>query len=761
MKKSLLAQLKYELAPQQLLPSLTAGLVVGVVSLVTSISLAMPIFSDNLATFVSQGIGLMLFGAVAMGLVNTLTSSFSGIVAIPQGSPIAVIALIAATVANRAAPSMSADALFATIVTAIALTSFLTGLFLIFLGRFNLGELVRYIPYPVVGGFLAGTGMLLTLKAIGVMIDSPFGFAQLPVLIQPGIWFKWLPGVVFAVVLLLVSRRYSHFLIIPGMLLTALVLFYLTLILTGTPLAQAGARGWLLGPFPHGRLWHPPNLTMLRQVDWLLVVGEIGNMSIVAVVSAIALLLKIGALELVVQRDMDLNRELVTAGWGNLAAALGGSPVGYISLGGTVLGYRLGSNSRLIGLTTAALSGIVLFFGAPFLSILPEFVLSGMLLFLGLSFLVEWGYDAWFKFTRYEYGIVLVIMIVMSTIGVLESVGLGIIFAMILFVVDYSRISAVKHVLSGATFQSSVERPRLYRQLLRAKGDWIYILELQGFIFFGTAHKLVTRVRDRLANPDLVAPRYVVLDFRLVKGIDASVILNLMKMKQIAEMNNLVLVFTDVSTSIKHQLETQIFTEADAVRWRVFSDLDHGVEWCEEQLIRVFEEAGISAQPARRRPPRASGIAVLDRFYEDVKAEHSASNVNLPLVDIVGREHLERREVQEGELLIRRGDVPDALYFIESGGAVVQFFQEDGSTARLRKMKPNTIVGEIGFYTDAPATASVMVTEPSVIYVLTQERLTEMETTAPATTVAIHRFIAELLSERLAYTTATIKALRE
>ena len=91
----------------------------------------------------------------------------------------------------------------ATVVAAITLTSLLAGVFFWVLGWLRQGSLVRYIPYPVIGGFLAGTGWLLFQGGLGVMSDASLTLAHLPTLFQADLLLRWLPGVVLAVGLLL------------------------------------------------------------------------------------------------------------------------------------------------------------------------------------------------------------------------------------------------------------------------------------------------------------------------------------------------------------------------------------------------------------------------------------------------------------------------------------------------------------------------------------------------------------------------------
>ncbi len=764
MARRIIAPLIREFYPNRLLPSLSMGTVAATLVVMIQISFALLIFSGPLAEHVGAGIGVTLFAGVMLGLAVALGSSLPGMAAVPQDSPAAVLALVAAAIAASMPPSTSAESLLATVIAAIALTSLLTGVAFVVLGWLRQGRLVRYIPYPVIGGFLAGTGWLLFQGGMGVMTDASLSLAQLPTFFQADLMLRWLPGLILAAGLLLILRRFSHFLIMPAILLGAIAFFYVGLWLTGTPMAQVRAAGWLLGPFPEGALWQPLRPSLLAQVHWPAVVGQFGNAGTILVISVVSLLLNASGVELVARRDVDLNRELKAAGLGNILAGLGGGPPGYHALSISALSYRTGAPSRLIGIWMALLSGLLLLVGTTILSYFPKVVLGALILFLGLSFLVEWLYDAWFKLSKADYAVVWVILVAMSTIGVLEGVGLGLALAVVLFIVDYSRVGVVRHAFSGQTYRSNVDRPRLHEGLLRAKGDWLYILELQGFLFFGTAHSLLDRLRARIGAEDRFKTRFVVLDFRRVRGMDASAALGFAKMVQLAQTQGFTLVLTQLSPPMRRQLQREALTTGEGTAWRIFPDLDHGVEWCEEQMIDTFAQVGLVAKKPKtlmRRlveyleaAPRFAGWQAYPAVEEEApRAEPDAMRGVLPF--------MERLEVEAGEVLIRQGEPPRGLYFVESGQVTIQLEGEDGPATRLRTRGESAIVGEMGLYAGSPASATVVVDAPGVLYYLSTENLARMEAEAPELAAAFHKFIARHLSERLSTTTQTLQVLLE
>ena len=724
--------------PTTTLIGLLAGLIVGVVVVIVAISFAVLIFSGDLAPVAPKGVSLGLFTAAIMAGLIALRSSFRGMVATPQDVPAAITALIAASVAASLPAQTSLDGLFATVVAAIALTTLSTGLFFLLLGLFKLGGLSRFIPYPVIGGFLAGTGWLILKGSVGVLANVPLTLANLSALLETETVIRWLPGFVFGLVLLVILRRTTHFLALPALLVGAIVVFFALLTATGTSVAEATARGWLLQPLPAGEVWRPIGPALLGQVEWATVLAEAPSMLAIMLAGMVALLLNATGLELVVERDIDLDRELRAAGAANILAGLGGGMVGFQTLALSALGHRIAPDRRLVGLISAGLCVVCLLFGSTLLTLFPIPVLGGLLLFLGLAFLVEWVWDAWFKLPRFDYLVVIAILLTIATVGFLEGVGLGITIAVILFVVNYSRIDVVKNQLSGATYTSKVQRPMKHGRALRVHGHELFILQLQGFLFFGTANQLVERLRQRMGEAGLPAVRYLLLDFRLVSGIDSSALLGFVKMRKLAESQGAGLVFVHTSPEIRSQLESNGIRDGEGVVVRWFPELDRAVEWCEDQILL------------------ARSIA-LEEPHLPLDQRLARVLVSVDTSKLMG--YLERMEVPAGHSLMRQDDPADDVYLVESGRITAQMKLGDGSEVRLLTMGAGAVAGQEELYQTTSRTASVVTETPSVIYRLSAGALHRMESDEPELAIALHHFMARILTERLGVLQRTLRSL--
>jgi SulP family sulfate permease len=550
---------------------------------------------------------------------------------------------------------------------------------------------------------------------------------------------KWLPGLLFAVLLLVVIRRYEHFLLMPAMVLAAMGLFYLLVLFTNSSLAAIRIQGWVLGPFPQAGLWPPLTASALAHVHWSVLCGQIGHVGTMLVISGMAALLNTSGLEVTTRRPLEVNRELQAVGLGNLLAGLGGAPVGYHVLSDTALVHKMGVDSRGVGVCAAALCGAALFFGPSLLSYFPKPVLGGLLLFLGFTFLVEWVYEAWFKLTRIDYGLVLVILTVIATCGLLEGVAVGVGVAVVLFVAAYSRIGIVSQTLSGVTYQSTVERPLQQRRVLCEHGEQLYILKLQGYIFFGTANHVLQRVRQRSHAADLPSLRFVVLDFHRVSGLDASALHSFAALKEVAETQALTLVFTHLAPKLRQQLAERGYDQEDDQVFRIFPDLDHGVEWCENHLLDA-------AQGLPTEQQRTLQEQLRDMFPTAGQVERFMT-------------YLDQQEVPAGFQLIRQGDPPQGLYFLDVGQLTAQLEGKAGERVRLRTMGAGTVVGELGLYLGWPASAAVVTDRPSTLYHLSIEAFTQLEQSDPEVATALHKFMVRLVGARLANNNKTLQAL--
>lgn len=570
----------------QFLPDVFVGLTTGAVGVLFDLSFAALIFSGSLSEHLAVGVEVVLLSAAITRAMTAVLSSYPGAVADLGTVPTAILAWSASSIAKQLPVNATSAEILITILVTIALTTCLTGAFLLLLGMLQVGEVVRSVPRPVVGGFVASTGWLLVQGGFKVMTNVSLSLNHIPALIHPNLLIHWLPGLLLGFYLLMLSQRRSHPFVMSASLFAAVSLFYTLLNLSGTSIAQASTQGWILGTaLVNHQTWQPLRWLAWTQIHWSVISNQLTCMLTVVVVTAISLLLNISGLELVADREIDINRELKVAGIANLAIGLGGGIVSYHSLSKSVLAQKMGSRSRLTTLVTAIVFVGCPVLGASLLAYFPKSVLGGLLLFLGLSLLMEWLYEAWFKLPRTDYLIVQLILVVSGTVGFLQGLMLGWVVAVVLFVITDSRIHTPQPGITGSYCPSSQLRAAEEYHYLRQQGEQIYILEPQGFLSFGTANSLVNQVQHHATRSTLSSAQFILLNFRLVSDLDVSAVQSLARLRQMIHRYELILVFTNLRPTIEKKLQQSGVLNSEHFPVQEFSDFDQGLAWCEDQIL--------------------------------------------------------------------------------------------------------------------------------------------------------------------------------
>lgn len=369
--------------------------------------------------------------------------------------------------------------------------------------------------------------------------------------------------------------------------------------------------------------------------------------------------------------------------------------------------------------------------GASFMELVPTFLLGGLLIYVGLEFLIDWLWKARDELPLSDYVVVVLILIVIILSDILQGVTFGFFVAIILFVINYSQLSVIKIETNGSDHASNVDRDLETRELLNKEGHRILILVLQGFIFFGTADKLISAIRSRIMDVEGNHFDFLVLDFNNVSQLDTSAIVTFTKLAQLSDRIGFHIVISGADEkSIKRLVKHGFFTFGEQLWERNYkAQLDTAVDWCERRILtslnRNDEEKNLGLEDVLRRIAyQESDVGLLAKFFE-----------------------IEPRRA--GEYLFKEGDKGESLYFVGTGVVIVVLNLPNKSENILRKFTAGAILGEMAIYTGENRTASVRTETASVLFRLDKDKLEEMGKRFPASTAALHTYIVRVLSERL------------
>ncbi len=707
-----------------------AGLISGAMNIPCCIALASIVFLGDLRPYFPLGVGLCLVGNAMVSAIASLRSSCRYGVATIQDSTPAIVALMALSIASKTHTTAS---MFPTVVAAIALSTLTMGLMLYGLGQFRLGVGTRFVPPSVVSGFLAGTGVILVLGGLGFLINVNLSINNLDQLWSAGAPERWLPGLLFGVGLFGINLRYQQSWVLPTILFGSALIFSLSLPILHISNQDAIARGWIEGGFPGGRLWPPFGPAALSQLDWRILGEHWIHYLVIAFVGSLALLLNISGLEQATGDAIDIDQELKANGLANLAGGILGGANGYLTVSDSVLSYQMKAPGRLPSLINSAMSVAALGFGMSLFKIFPNFLMGGLTIFLGFSILKEPLIDSLQRISRLEYATISVITIVITCSGFIHGVLVGLLACFVFFVISCSRIDLVKFAGSSRSIRSKELRPESDFLMLRQHGEAVQILALQGFLFFGSAFTLYRRVQAQISRKDCPRPRFFVLDFTAVVGIDSGGMTWIHRLASLAGEHQLVLVLSHLSPVAKRQfLRFSGVTQATAsesvaaIHWA--SDMDGALQWCEDQLLALHEEPGL---------PGAVAQSVSERLDPESMA-WTREFINK------AKPYLQREQYQSGAILWKSGDPGGWIYVVESGRLEVVSDTANGEQKRMIAMGPGAIAGMVSFFLKSPRGVTATISRDAVLYSLSRDQMEAMSSQQPELALSLYNRLATI-----------------
>jgi sulfate permease, SulP family len=734
--------IKQELNPSHLLkrehlvPAIISGAMIGLMTTILSISFAVLVFGKAIPEALSIGIGMALFSNIILHLGSALGSSGEGIISHVQSLPPPIQAAMLSSLMGVLPLTMPNEDRVVVAVVTILLSAIITGIVLFVFGQLKFGQLVRLLPLPVIGGFLASVGFALVIGGVSTMIGIKVTLSSVPHLFTQALILRWLPGVVLAAILWIVTARWKNVLLFPTILSMAVAGFYLTCYALGLKIADLRANNLLLGPFSNDSLWQPSYFYwgQINTIDWTVITTQMGIMATLPLVCFIGGLLMVSAIEFSTGSEMNPSFELKTMGVSNFISGIaGGGFIGYPSTTFTVMQRSLGASTRLAGILSALIPLIVLLAGANFLGFIPRFVVSGLLIYFGYQFIDHWLVKQIKQFTVSDMSIIGVIVVTSLRLDFVSSVGVGILAAVGIFLVKYGQTSVVRYVATGASLRSRVTRNATHDDWLSAHANRISIFGLQGYIFFGTAYTLHEDIMSRVTDTHQATLDSVILDFRQVTGIDTSVVQSFHKLYVQLKRKGVTLIFVQMPPKYRGLMQKIVSNE----KFAEYDSLDEALEWRENHLLEHSD-----------LPPYLSRtlLAVFTEHFKD------ASKAEILL------QYLNRLEIPTHTKIIEQNTLADDLFFIESGRLSTYLEQKDSPPIRLQTMVDDTVIGEIGFYLGDLRTATVIADKPSVVYRLSITALAQMEKENPAVAIELHRLIVEKTAKRVNHVFRSVKS---
>jgi len=714
-----------------------AGSISAVVEIAYCISFAALIFTGDLAGGFSLGLAGLIMGTVVTCVIIALTSTFSPVIGGPDSPAVAVMSVLAASIATAlAAKGASTPQIIINVLIALSVSTLLTGILLYGVGALKLGQWLRFVPYPVIGGFLAASGLLLITGGMEVVTQTNLSLApsSWEILYSTLYGPQIVIGTLFAIAISVLGRWVANYLALPIAFVAFLILLDGSLF--GLVGDDAVRSAWFLPSLGELSLWWPATAVSGQQVDWGVIAQSSAEIGSFCGVMAIALLLDVSSLEVARQKSGDLDQEFRSNGLANLLASVLGGFGGSLSMNGCLLLDESGATTRWAGAIVGLVCAIVLFSGADVGSIVPKAILGGMLAYIGAVIIIElWEAPA--QSSWMEWALTGLMTLVIINFGYFMGVVLGVIGACLIFALSYSRIGVIRCHLTRQEFSSNVERAPERLRILQQEGERVHVFWLSGFIFFGSSNGLFERIKRAIEAQREKPVGYVVLDFSAVSGLDASAVLSLVKLRNYCKEHGVTLAFSGLGEAMRVSFQKAGFFGSGEPH-QLFASRDEALEWCEDMILMHHDMGAVSAHSFESwLTAELGGAADMSRIAP----------------------YLERHEFAVGEALFSQGEPPDSVEILASGRLAASIEDEHGRPTRIRGMVGYTIVGEMGFYRQIRRSATVIAEEPSIVYRLTREAFDRMQAQDPVAASAFHKLIIRLLSDRLESSNRSLRHL--
>ena len=710
-----------------------AGAVGSVLSIAYCLSYAALIFSGPLASWLSYGVAIAFLSSALGAATVALRSSFPFAIGGPDTSTSAVVATLMAAAAARLASSGNAHLLPAALIV-MALATVLTGAVLSLLGLTRAGRAIRFVPYPVIGGFLGATGALMILGAVQVITGHKVSWTHIAGLLDYGDLAKIAAGVAVAIVLELLLARSRNALIMPSVLLAAILGTHLVLHLLHEPLHVAQSVGWMFTSAPAASLHLPLVPAEIAVFPWKLLPEISGELFAVVFVTTMSVLLNTSGIEIATKHEADIERELRAVGLANLLCGLLGGFVSCLALARTSLARAAGATGRLAGLTLAAISAAMLVVDPAFLGYVPKFALGGLLLFTGGRLFARWLVTAARQILPLEYASLVVIAVMILAWGYIAGIAIGTVIGCLTFAFSASRVNAIKFSFDNTEYRSSLDRSPEELALLAAHGREIQGMALQSYLFFGSANRLHIRVKALLAErPEC---RFLLFDFRLVTGLDSAAIYSFSQIRDAGEEKGVRLILVNLAPDLERMLRAARFLDGGMM---VAESLDTALEHCEQEVIAVHKKPVNEAHSLR------------------VWLTHALNSPELAGLLV---ESCQRREFAQGDVIARQGEAANSMHFILEGRVGVFVTQEDRREIRVRSLGPQTTIGEMGLIAHKPRSGTLKAEAASILYELPLEAYERIRRENPMLGQALLAYVTEVMAERLGFANRVIGVLQ-
>ena len=455
------------------------GITAGIVALPLALAFGIQAFGgvDSPAAS-SMGALAGLVGATLLGFFAALFGGTHSQISGPTGP----MTVITASIVSGAWASSQGN--ISAVLLSMSLAGIFCGLFQVLFGLIRIGKYVRYIPYPVLSGFMSGIGVIIILQQLYPIVGkkSPASTLDMilnfPAAIAEGISVPaLLLGLACIALIILVPKVTKK---VPATLV-ALVVVTVFSLFTGLDSALT------IGNIPAGLPMPFFTKVQLDGIDWMVVIKAslVPGLTLAGLGSIDTLLTSVVA-DNITKTKHNSNQELIGQGIGNAVAGLFCGLAGAGATMRTVVNVKSGGRTQLSGMIHAALLLAILLGLGSLVKYVPLSVLAGILITVGWGIIDFRGFKDLRRIPKSDAFVMIVVFLMTVFVDLLTAVGIGMVIACVLFMKragDLVEDGYSSKELSTFDKESPWEDEK---DMPKDIHHHIYIERLDGPIFFGS-----------------------------------------------------------------------------------------------------------------------------------------------------------------------------------------------------------------------------------------------------------------------------------
>jgi sulfate permease, SulP family len=708
------------------------------VALPAAIAFGVTIYAVLGGHYAAYGAIAGILGVVAVGIIAAILGGTDRLISAPSAPAAAVLSAFALEYMTQGVNP-------ATIFIMLMVVTLLAGILQITFGSIGLGRLIKYMPFPVVSGYLSGIGLYIIASQAPKFLGMSSGTHFWESFNNPALW-QWQSLVVGSMTIIAMLYSTKRFRAIPAVIiaLTVGVSSYFAIGLVDASLLQIDS------PFIIGKLddGNGINLveTLIERFQDLsyLSLDDISKLFFPAL--TLAALLSIDTLKTCIVLDSmthsfhNPNKELIAQGTGNILSALIGGMPGSGTMGPTMVNFSSGASSRASGLIEGIMGIFAFLILGSLIAWIPVASLAGILIVIGFRMIDRHSIQLIkTRKTSLDFLIIVAVALTAISVSLIAASGVGLILAIVLYIAQQIGTSVVNRHSDGLEVRSKLVRNRDETDLLLEKGSDFSVYQLHGSLFFGTANQLYAMLQE-----DLKSKKYIIIDMKRVQTVDLTAAHILLQIKDMLHEKNGYLILS----RLPHKLPTgddleSYFNQVGLLKHlspiKLFDDLDDAIQWTENKII---EESMLEE--------KEENILELRDFdlFKERKEDTLAEIQSL----------VQCRSFKKGEVIYSQGDSRGEIFLIRRGLVRIMLPADNRKSVHLSTVGQNNFFGEFSFLEGSPHYTDAVAASDTDLYVITSETFAAFSEHHKKASFHFMQSLATELAQRLRLTRSELSA---